>query len=729
MRIFSRLFTLFLASAVLITVLPATKISAVTTTCNSYEGSNIGTQNYSRWSSVVDSYLTVCENGNLMKVQNTNSDGIVIEYYDDSFNYVSYRIIPTELPIWGGFYESDSNYYVVSGQKNDSESANVEVIRVTKYDKSWNRLGAASLKDCNTTVPFDAGSCRMDMCGKYLIVRTCHEMYKSSDGYNHQANATLQVDTDKMQIAASYFGVMNNEYGYASHSFNQFIKMDGNNIVAVDHGDAYPRSIALTKYTTDASTGNFVPTYSKRCKVVELLKIPGAIGENATNATVGGFEISNNCYLVAGNSVVQDESNLSRTTRNIYVAAVNKSTNEVTMNWVTSHAEGKTTTTTPHLVKINNNQYMLMWTRADKVFYTLIDGSGKVTSTIYSKVGNLSDCVPIVKDNKVIWYTWDDGQIVFYSIYLSKLSYVKVTEVNNGHKYQNDGVTGGVATLVCSQCGQQENVKVPTSYSTWWNENGGSGYYYSGFTSTKYVGDQLYCWNTFSESGIDDEMEFIVDDPSIISVEQTNDTNAIFTMKKAGTTKITVRPKWNPNIGKSYNVTVKNNVVMEINGFQISYTAKGIRTVYSVSDPKKEVVSGGLIYGLSDYASVNDMVVNSNNSCVYDFAATSEGRMNSTVSTLQSAKSYTMTMKFEGFGADFFKADTMVRAYARLSNGDYVYSNVVNYSVYKVADTLYKNNYMNTKEAHTFLYTDILSKVNSKYKKVNFLSGNSLVSP
>ena len=125
--------------------------------------------------------------------------------------------------------------FLITGQTNKEQSADVEVVRITKYDKDWNRISSTGLYDCNTTVPFDAGSCRMDMLEKYLMIRTSHEMYASDDGYNHQANMTIQVDTDTMTITDSYYGVMNTGWGYASHSFNQFIKMEGNNIIAVDH--------------------------------------------------------------------------------------------------------------------------------------------------------------------------------------------------------------------------------------------------------------------------------------------------------------------------------------------------------------------------------------------------------------------------------------------------------------------------------------------------------------
>ena len=58
----------------------------------------------------------------------------------------------------------------------------------------------------------------------YLFIRTSHTMYKSSDGYNHQANVTIQVDEKNMNITDSFTKIMNSAYGYVSHSFNQFIK-------------------------------------------------------------------------------------------------------------------------------------------------------------------------------------------------------------------------------------------------------------------------------------------------------------------------------------------------------------------------------------------------------------------------------------------------------------------------------------------------------------------------
>lgn len=439
-------------------------------TCTVYSGNNVEDQNYLRATSPIRSYLTTAPEGGLMRVQAGAVDGILVEYYNADYQLTGTKTIPAELPIFGGFCESDSNYYLLTGQNNPDESKEVEVYRITKYDKEWNRIKSVGLYDCNTTAPFDAGSARMDTSGKYLLIRTCHEMYTSSDGKNHQANVTIQVDMDTMTITDSYTDVMNSSYGYVSHSFNQFIKIENKQIVAVDHGDAYPRAIALIKYQTDVSQGTFVPGYRNPCKVVNVLKFPGGIGVNTTGASVGGFEISSSSYLVGGNSVVQDSENLSRTTRNVFVASVDKNTDEVTMNWLTQYNEGDGTTSTPQMVKISDNQYMVLWSRNHTVYYTMVDGNGKQSGTTYEISGSLSDCVPSIANNKLVWYVWDDETITFYEISLSDPAQTQTKVIKNGHEYENQGVEDEYAILKCIHCDEVQKVKVPTSMNVWWND-------------------------------------------------------------------------------------------------------------------------------------------------------------------------------------------------------------------------------------------------------------------
>ena len=341
---------------------------------------------YSRWASVIRSYLVGCDDGRLMRVY-SGSKGYYVEYYDSDFNLLESKTIDKELSLFGGFYAGKDAYYIVSGQNNPDESANVECFRITKYDKNWNRITSTGLYDCNTYSPFDVGSLRMTEASGYLFIRTAHEMYKTKDGYHHQANVTIQLDESTMKITDSFTNVSNSSYGYVSHSFNQFIKTDGNHIIAVDHGDAYPRSLALIKYNTDFTEGQFCSNIrywwdsnqhavvNNSCDVTDLLTISGQIGDNTTNATIGGFEISNTSYIVAASSIDQEKQ---EGLRNIYILTQSKEDGTVKSNQITD-ISGKYNVTSPYLVKINNNKFMVMWTikNDNTVYYAYIDENGK----------------------------------------------------------------------------------------------------------------------------------------------------------------------------------------------------------------------------------------------------------------------------------------------------------------------------------------------------------------
>ena len=575
-----RFWAVFLSICLLVGMMPAKEAGAVTTTCTTYSGNNVEYQNYSRWSGTIKSYLTECTDGTIMRLQYGSSiGGLLAEYYDTSYNLLNTKIIAQELPVFGGFYETDTNYFLLTGQNNPDESADTEVYRITKYDKSWNRIASDGLYDCNTTVPFDAGSARMDTWGKYLLIRTCHEMYQSSDGYNHQANVTIQVDMDTMKITDSFTGVMNSGYGYVSHSFNQFIRVEDGHIIAVDHGDAYPRSIVLLKYKTDVSAGKFVPGYNSRCSVIDVLSFPGAVGENTTGASVGGFEISGSSYLVAGNSVVQDDNNLTRTTRNIFVAAVDKSTSAVTVNWLTNYDEGDGTTSTPQFVKISDNRFIILWSRNNVVYYTEVDGDGNQTGSIYSLDGNLSDCVPTVVNDKLVWYTWNNGTVTFYDISINDLSQSHITSIENGHRYENQGVTDGYASLVCTQCGDEKQVKVASSITVYWKEDMSSGPFSPAPSYERLIGSNLYFWiGDYSPSDADSEMEVSVSDPEIISYAPTFGgigNMGTLTMLSKGTATVSIYPKYNPSAAKTYTFTVDDHY----HEYEWTGTADGIATL------------------------------------------------------------------------------------------------------------------------------------------------------
>lgn len=162
---------------------------------------------------------------------------------------------------------------------------------------------------------------------------------------------------------------------------------------------------------------------------------------------------------------------------------------------------------------------------------------------------------------------------------------------------------------------------------------------------------------------------------------------------------------------------------LEINGFQISTTLGGSRTIYSIESviDENSVVECGLVYGLCQYITADDVFVGSNSSYVAAFSATDEGILNMKFGS-ETSTSYAMTMT-QNIGtasANALTADYYVRAYAKLSDDSYVYSDVANYSVYSVANYLYQNGLMNVKEQHDYLFDNILSVVDSNYTKIAY---------
>ena len=560
MNMKKRMLSIVLSGAMAVsTVVSAGSFSAFAVAqCVAYSGSNVNDQDYVQWSDTVKSYLTVCDNGNYMRVQSGAIEGkLLVEYYSSDFEPLSTKLIDNELPIFGAFYDSGNNYYVLSGQENPKQNDSLEVFRITKYDKNWNKIKSCGLYGANTTVPFDAGSARMTHSGDHLLVRTCHEMYKSSDGNNHQANVTIEVDMPSMTITDSYTGIMNVDYGYVSHSFNQFIKTDGNHIVALDHGDAHPRSAVLVKYNSDFTTGKFFPSYFEQVSNIDVVTYPEytAGHYNYTGAAIGGFDVSSSSYIVAQSTVDLNYINTSET-RNVYVSAVSKDLSTNKLNKITSYAEGTDSASAPQLVKINNNSFLLLWARDTKVSCVKLNADGTVNGSIHTFEGSLSDCQPVIKNGRAVWYVYDKNNVTFNSLNLSNLDDIKTVDVKTGHDYETKyaSKTDGTVTQTCKSCGYVNKFTVPTSTTVYWRTDLSNTSFSSVLSKTQFsVGDSIDFW-------LYDDTDYTVEfsDRSMVSVNKlenyANDIRRI-TFKNGGSLTVKIYPTYNPSVAKTYKFT------------------------------------------------------------------------------------------------------------------------------------------------------------------------------
>lgn len=381
--------------------------------------SNSSANNYSTYGKVVNSYLIQNSDGTISRVEYNGSSVIVETYLSDGRTLKNSKKLSAELELFGGFYSGTDYNYLVFGQSNELESDSREVLRIVKYSKNWSRISSASVKGINTYIPFDAGSLRMTETDGKLYIYTCHEMYAGQDGYHHQANMTFVINEEDLTVLQSYYDVMNiAQAGYVSHSFNQFIQTDGTYIYRVDHGDANPRAISITKCDVNGQITDVSYTLP--------VSLSNVTGYNATGASIGGFELSSNECLITGNAVDYAKSNVEYSEkRNVFVSITSKDLKKNNVVWLTKYTNSSDVTVyTPQLVKLDRDQFMVMWEEynesTNRLFTKIvtIDSNGNLTSNIIKSEMRLSDCKPVLcKDGLIRWYAGSDSAPVMYAVH------------------------------------------------------------------------------------------------------------------------------------------------------------------------------------------------------------------------------------------------------------------------------------------------------------------------
>jgi len=423
---------------------------------------NAGKQDYTTYGKTIKSYLCENDNNGLTRVEYFG-DKVILEDYDDSFTIRERKELTAELPIWGGFFAGEKYNFLIFGQENPNEDNDTEVIRVVKYSKNWERIGHASLNGANTTIPFKSGSLRCAEYGDMLYIRTCHQMYKSSDGLNHQANVMMAVKENDMTVSDSSYTVSNSGTGYVSHSFNQFIIVDNDaNIVTADHGDAYPRSIVLMRYNAKAGGDKF----SGRCSFEDIQTFPGNTGNNNTGASIGGLAELADSYVTVYN---YDGTGTGNGTRDVYVARTSKNN----LDTKTVKISSNTDSSTPILTSDGINGGYILWNEKNDstLYYTAYSNEG--TDTVHTVSAPLSDCQPICYNGKAVWYVTDNSAPTFYTLDISGVTAIpSVKEPCINHSYGDWRIitdatetTEGLRERICSVCGYKQTETIPLKLS------------------------------------------------------------------------------------------------------------------------------------------------------------------------------------------------------------------------------------------------------------------------
>ena len=366
------------------------------------------------WAAPDPIYYDTGDSGDLSIVTPDSSAGTLhIDTYDPAtLRRVGSRrsISLAGWPDWGGFYAGpDGCFYVLVGRGNDDEDDSRDVVAVRRYDAGWNLLGTAYVQGGATQggikgiySPFDAGDPHMVLVGNLLVVHMSRLIY-AIEGIHHQTNLTFEVDVDSM--TATPFDELGS-CAYCSHSFQQLVAMNGGDLVTVDHGDAYPRSIQMGVMAGYPDQRD-VSTY-------DLFQFNGAIGNNYTGATVDDLVSGPSGIVVVGTSIPQPDAPKGRLgswneRRNVYAIWADPSTGAHRLRWLTSYApHGASNALEPRVVPIGADRYAVLFSVEGKggysMKYRLIDSAGSVLAR--GSFGGMYFCAasdPILIDSKIYW--------------------------------------------------------------------------------------------------------------------------------------------------------------------------------------------------------------------------------------------------------------------------------------------------------------------------------------
>ena len=432
--------------------------------CICDNGLNISGHDYTIWTQPIFSNLVPLEEGGWMRVQTTvdRLDQVRIEYYDADFHLTERFSVPRMLPDYGGFYHaSDGCYYLITADTMATPAGETLKFDIAKYNTDWKLLSHVQTVGDDVIKALYAGNVRCADDGKRMIIHTTRQMQSG-----HQSNYSMELDMENMKLTYDGGG-----RAYTSHSFNQFVLLDEGDIVMLNHGDGWPRTVVLNRLSSSGRNArlDMVSCYSDlgEADPEDMIYV------NYTGVAVGGFVQSSTHYIVAYNTINQDnwydialsrKTSMHETARNIKLAAVPKDDmyEESILNVdVTDYPDDGVSAGNPYLVPIGGDRFLLIWTQGENLHYVFVDGTGALIGKEYETEGHLSDCEPVVSDGKVWWYTWENSDVRFYSIDLEHPEDLEIVWRKAGHEFEQ---TEDKDYDVCTKCGLRIPHDDPLSY-------------------------------------------------------------------------------------------------------------------------------------------------------------------------------------------------------------------------------------------------------------------------
>ena len=317
---------------------------------------NIGNL-YIKYHSQLPSVLTfVNKDGSVTVCSSDESAKTTYVYeFDINLNETKNFSFQNEFSTLGAFTkDEDGNYYFFYAER--ARNQNTENMAVVKYSREGSKVNTyklraqAAISFGGIRVPFDSGTCRIELSGSMLAAYFSREMFNG-----HQASYGFVLDKDSFvridKGASSHPDIVGDtQMPYSSHSFNQFILPVDSGFLFADHGDAYPRSFAFAKLTYRTNT---------RSDTLRLnaFMFSGGIGVYPTYAQMGGLAKISSGYIFAGTYGGGRDN-----ARNLFVLSFDENLNACSAPvYLTDYTKEDGHAGHPKIVSLDKGRCLVLW--------------------------------------------------------------------------------------------------------------------------------------------------------------------------------------------------------------------------------------------------------------------------------------------------------------------------------------------------------------------------------
>ncbi|MCL1929497.1 MAG: hypothetical protein FWG07_12005 [Treponema sp.] len=317
---------------------------------------NIGNLYIKAWSEL-PSVLTFVNSDGSVTVCTSDEKEKITYIYEFNANLEEQKELQfkNEFNQLGAFTRDDEgNYYFFYASR--AANQNTENMAIAKYSregekiKIYRLIAGAPNSFGSIKIPFDAGTCRLELSGSMLTVYFARERF---DGHQASYGFVLDKDTfERIDKGYAYYYTNgtypkgNNLLPFTGHSFNQFVLPVDGGFVYADHGDAYPRAFTFGKFVDGSNTIR-----------LNAFAFPGAKGSNPTYAEMGGLAKTQAGYIFAG-TYGKDRNNA----RNLFVLTFDEELKKCSAPiYLTKYTKNDGHAGHPKIVALDSGRYLLLW--------------------------------------------------------------------------------------------------------------------------------------------------------------------------------------------------------------------------------------------------------------------------------------------------------------------------------------------------------------------------------